>query len=57
MKYLILLALLTGCQEVQEVRTNKNAPDGFGRFYDKETGIICYTYYQHAMSCIKLDNN
>ncbi len=58
MKYLLFLTLLTACGPLvqQEIRTNKNAPDGMGRFYDKDTDVVCYTYFQSAISCVKLDN-
>lgn len=33
---------------------NESFPvEGALRFIDEEMGIVCYTYYQHGISCVK----
>ena len=56
MKLLVLLSFfLVGCSLPEEPQVqNKNAPDGLSRFYDRDTGVVCYLYNQKALSCIKI---
>jgi hypothetical protein len=62
MRFILALTfLLIGCnksslssKEKTERRTEYFG-DVYGvyRFYDKEEKVVCYTYYQDAISCVK----
>ncbi len=53
---MLLVFLLFGCTPSKEAPTPTDwihIGDGVYRIEDKEMGVICYTYYQHALSCFK----
>lgn len=55
MKYLILAFFISGCE-----CTDKNSPtstsfgNGVYRVTDEQYNVVCYLYYTHGISCLKV---
>ncbi len=47
MKYLILLLLLTSCNDSNSTKVSS------GITKQEDGDIVCYTYYQNSISCVK----
>ncbi len=51
---LVLIALfLVGCSD-NALNTPDGLPGSIGKFRDGN--VICYTYFQHAMSCVVMED-